>query len=302
MASMTAGLQLTNRELLDSTVLIYGAGSAGIGIADQIVNHMVIHGSTKEEARTKIFCMDRFGLILDGMDTNSDAQTLYAKDPKDWENIDTKSLIEVIKKVKPTALVGCSTQAGAFNEEVIKEMYKHNPRPMVFPLSNPTRLHECFPEDALKWTDFNALVATGSPFPPVDGHVISENNNCFTFPGIGLGAVLSRATTISDAMISAAVDELASLSPAKENPKAGLLPPIEQIDETSARVATALILQAIKEGHARIEDETAPSGGKVVVPRDFDECLNWVKEQMWRPVYRPMVKVEHSDAIHTHQF
>lgn len=302
MASMAAGLKLTGRDLLDSTVLIYGAGSAGIGIADQIVNHMVIHGASTELARSKIFCMDRFGLLLKGMDTNSEVQNLFAKDPAEWEGVDTKSLVEVIKKVQPTALVGCSTQAGAFNEDVIKQMYKHNPRPMIFPLSNPTRLHECFPDDALKWTEFNALVATGSPFPPVEGHVISENNNCFTFPGIGLGAVLSRATTISDAMISAAVDELASLSPAMENPKAGLLPPIEQIDETSARVATALILQALKEGHARIEEETAPSGGKVSVPREFEACLSWVKEQMWRPVYRPMVKVEHSATIHTHQY
>lgn len=302
MASMSAALALTNRNLLDSQVLIYGAGSAGIGIADQIVNHMVIHGASKEEARSKIFCMDRFGLILEGMETNSEAQNIYAKDPKEWKGINTRSLVDVITKVQPTTLVGCSTQAGAFNEEVIKTLYKYNPRPMIFPLSNPTRLHECFPEDALRWTDFNALVATGSPFPPVDGHVISENNNCFTFPGIGLGATLSRAKTISDEMISAAVDELASLSPAKKDPKLGLLPPIEVITETSARVATAVILQSIKEGSATVETEDAPSGGKVKVPRDFDECLAWVKEQMWKPVYRPMIKVKHQAHIHTHQY
>ena len=302
MASMAAALKLTDRKLLDSRVLIYGAGSAGLGIADQIVNHMIIHGATKEEARARIYCMDRFGLLLTGMKTNSPAQEGYAHDPKDWEDVDTKSLVEVIGKVKPTCLIGCSTQAGAFNEKVIKEMYKFNPRPMIFPLSNPTRLHECVPEDALKWTDYNALVATGSPFPPVEGHVISENNNCFSFPGIGLGAVLARATTISDAMISAAVDELASLSPAQNDPKAGLLPPIEEIDETSARVATAVILQCVKEGHSRVESEDSPVGGKVKVPRDFYACLSWVKEQMWRPEYRPMIKVEHSDEIHTHQY
>jgi malate dehydrogenase (oxaloacetate-decarboxylating) len=302
MASMAAALNLTNRNLLDSQVLIYGAGSAGLGIADQIVNHMVSHGASKEEARSKIYCVDRFGLILKGMSTNSSAQEIYAKDPEEWENINTKSLVDVIAKVQPTTLVGCSTQAGAFNEQVIKTMYKYNPRPMIFPLSNPTRLHECFPDDALRWTDFNALVATGSPFPPVEGHVISENNNCFSFPGIGLGAVLARTSTISDAMISAAVDELASLSPAKEDHKLGLLPPIEEIDETSARVAAAVILQAVKEGHATVENEDSPLGGKVKIPRDFDACLNWVKEQMWRPVYRPMIKVEHRDHIHTHQY
>lgn len=302
MASMSAALKLTNRELLESEVLIFGAGSAGLGIADQIVNHMIIHGATEEEARSKIHCMDRFGLILKGMETNSPAQEGYADDPSNWEGINTKSLVDVVDHVKPTTLIGCSTQAGAFNEQVIKTMYKHNPRPMIFPLSNPTRLHECFPDDALRWTDFNALVATGSPFPPVEGHVISENNNCLSFPGIGLGAVVSRATTISDGMISAAVDELASLSPAKNDPKLGLLPPIEEIDETSARVATAVILQAIKEGHSTVEEEDSPLGGKVKVPRDFDGCLNWVKEQMWRPIYRPLIKVEHSDDIHTHQY
>lgn len=302
MASMAAALKLTNRDLLDSQVLIYGSGSAGLGIADQIRNHMKIHGATDEEARSKIHCVDRFGLILKGMETNSEAQEYYADDPNDWDGIDTKNLVDIITKIKPTCLIGCSTQAGAFNEKVIKEMYKYNPRPMIFPLSNPTRLHECVPEDALKWTDYNALVATGSPFPPVDGHVISENNNCFSFPGIGLGAVLARAITISDAMISAAVDELASLSPAQMNPKDGLLPPIEQIDETSARVATAVILQCVKEGHARVENEDSPLGGKVKIPRDFYACLSWVKEQMWRPVYRPMIKVEHSDDIHTHQY
>lgn len=302
MASMAAALKLTHRNLLDSKVLIYGAGSAGLGIADQIVNHMVSHGATKEEARRKIYCMDRYGLILKGMTSNSPAQEDYAHDPKDWENISTTSLVDVIEKVKPTTLVGCSTQAGAFNEEVIKTMYKHNPRPMIFPLSNPTRLHECFPEDALKWTDFNALVATGSPFPPVKGHVISENNNCFAFPGIGLGAVLARTTRISDNMISAAVDELASLSPAQKDPKLGLLPPIEEIDETSARIATAVILKAVEEGFARVEEEDSPLGGKVKIPREFDPCLRWVKEQMWHPIYRPMIKVAHSDNIHTHQY
>lgn len=302
MASIVAALKLTNRELLDSEILVYGAGSAGLGIADQIVNHMVAHGISPEQARSKIHCMDRFGLIIKGMETNSPAQESYADEPEKWEGVDTKSLVEVVKNVKPTCLIGCSTQASAFNEEVIKEMYKHNPRPMIFPLSNPTRLHECVPEDALKWTDFNALVATGSPFKPVNGHVISENNNCLSFPGIGLGAVLARASTISDTMISAAVDELASLSPAQKDPKAGLLPPIEDIVATSARVATAVILQAVKENVCRVEEEESPSGGKVKIPRNFADCLKWVEDQMWIPEYRPLIKVEHDDKIHTHQY
>lgn len=305
MASLIAALKHTDRDLNDIKVIVYGAGSAGLGIADQIVNHMVTHGLSKEEARSKIYLMDRRGLILSSLQaTSTEAQHLYAKPDEDWANCNTKSLLDVVSQVHPTCLIGCSTQAGAFNKSVVQEMFKHNPRPIIFPLSNPTRLHEAVPEDLMAWTDYKALVATGSPFPPVNGYRISENNNCFSFPGIGLGAVLSRATVISDKMISAAVDQLASLSPLeKGNSKPGLLPPLEVIQDTSSKVATAVILQALEEGTARIENEEVPGipGKKVEVPRDFDKCLAWVRNQMWEPVYRPMIKVNHDPAIHTHQ-
>ncbi|CDO94906.1 unnamed protein product [Kluyveromyces dobzhanskii CBS 2104] len=305
MASFIAALKHTDRDLLDSKVLVYGAGSAGLGIADQIVNHMVTHGCTPEEARAKIYLMDRRGLIMDSMGAESSpAQVLYAKPSEDWTDVNTLSLLDVVSEVKPTCLIGCSTQAGAFNKAVVEEMHKHNPRPIIFPLSNPTRLHEAVPEDLLRWTNFDALVATGSPFPPVEGYRISENNNCFSFPGIGLGAVLSRSKVISDKMISAAVDQLAALSPLKPgNSKPGLLPPLEEITHTSARVATAVILQALEEGSARVEEENIPgTDEKVKVPREFDQCLDWVVKQMWKPEYRPVVKVEHDPAVHTHQY
>ncbi|SCW04475.1 LAFE_0H14356g1_1 [Lachancea fermentati] len=305
MASFLAALKHTKRDLNSCRVLVYGAGSAGLGIADQIVNHMVTHGLSKEEARSKIFLMDRRGLIMDSMESvSSPAQYLYAKPDEEWDGVNTTSLLDVVSRVKPTCLIGCSTQAGAFNKAVVQEMHKHNPRPIIFPLSNPTRLHEAVPEDLMRWTNFDALVATGSPFPPVEGYRISENNNCFSFPGIGLGAVLSRARVISDTMISAAVDQLASLSPMTEgDSKPGLLPPLEVITDTSAKVATAVILQALKEGSARIEEENIPGQKeKVQVPRDFNECLKWVSSQMWKPEYRPMVKVQHDPEVHTHQF
>lgn len=305
MASLIAALKHTKRDLKDTTVIVYGAGSAGLGIADQIVNHMVTHGLSKEEARSKIYLLDRRGLITRSLEAGSTkAQHVYAKPDEDWTDVNTKSLLEVVSRVKPTCLIGCSTQAGAFNKSIVQEMYKHNPRPIIFPLSNPTRLHEAVPEDLLNWTDNNALVATGSPFPPVNGYRISENNNCFSFPGIGLGAVLSRSKIISDTMISAAVDQLAALSPLEEgNSKPGLLPPLEVIQDTSSKVATAVILQALKEGSARIEEEDVPGqpGQKVQVPRDFNECLAWVKNQMWEPIYRPMIKVDHDPSVHTHQ-
>ena len=301
MASITAALKYSNRQLLDSSILIYGAGSAGLGIADQIVNHMVSHGLTIEEACKRITIMDRRGVVLQSFKDSPEAQIRYADPDSKWEGIDTRKLKCVVSHVKPTVLVGCSTQAGAFTEEVIKEMYKHNSQPIVFPLSNPTRLHEAFPADIMKWTDNKALIATGSPFQPVEGYYISENNNCFTFPGIGLGAVLSRCTSITDTMISAAVDQLAWMSPKMNNPKNGLLPPLEKIDEVSARVATAIILQSLKEGTLRVESEEKPDGGFVEVPRDFEKCLKWVQSQMWKSDYRPLVKVVHVPEIHTWQ-
>lgn len=300
MASITAALKFSNRDLLDTKVLIYGAGSAGLGIADQIVNHMVSHGATPEDACKQIVIMDRRGVVLQSYESPA-GQVRYADPDAKWEGIDTTNLKQVVAKVQPTVLVGCLTQAGAFTEQVIREMYKYNPQPIVFPLSNPTRLHEAFPVDIMKWTDNNALIATGSPFQPVDGYYISENNNCFTFPGIGLGAVLSRCTTITDTMISAAVDQLASMSPKMENPKNGLLPRLEEIDEVSAHVATAVILQSLKEGTARVESEEKPDGGFVEVPRDYKLCLKWVQLQMWKPIYRPLVKVQHVPEIHTYQ-
>lgn len=302
MALIAAGLKYTKRDLLDTEVVVYGAGSAGLGIADQIVSHMVSHGATPEEARAKIHCLDRRGLITtDHKELVRPEQFAYADNAADWQGVDTLLLLEVVRKVKPTVLVGCLTQPGAFTEEIIREMYKHNKAPFVFPLSNPTRLHEAVPSDIMKWTDNKALIATGLPFPPVDGYYISENNNCFTFPGIGLGAVLSRCTTISDTMISAGVDQLAAMLPKFDNEKAGLLPPLEEIDEVLAKVATAIILQALKEGTARVELEHRPDGEMVLVPRDFDKCVEWVKLQMWKPEYRPMVKVEHVPEIHTYQ-
>lgn len=305
MLSIIAALNFTNRKLLELKIVIFGSGSAGLGIADQIVSHMRTHGATSEEARAKIHCVDRYGLILDLMDSTlaSEDQLLYADKAEDWEGIDTKSLEEIVKHVKPTILIGCSTRPGAFTEAVVKAMYAHNKQPIIFPLSNPTRLHEATPKDLMAWTDNNALVATGLPFKPVNGFVSSENNNCFSFPGIGLGAVLSRSREISDKMISAAVDELAKLLPKAHNPKAGLLPPVEQIIECLSRIATAVLLQAVDEGLARVEDEFIPgTKEKVKVPRNYDEAHEWVKSQMWRPKYRPLIKVEHRPEIHTHQY
>ena len=304
-ASLLAALKHTNRDLKDIKVVIYGAGTAGIGVADQIVNHMVNRGMTYEDACSRIFAMDSRGVIMESMrEASRPEQRPYCQPDGDWEGINSKSLLEVVRHVKPTCLVGCSTRPGSFTKEIVQEMWKHNPRPIIFPLSNPTRLHEAVPEDLMNWTDNQALVTTGSPFPPVNGYTISQNNNCYCFPGIGLGAVLSRARLISTKMISAAVDQLASLSELRDGDSTpGLLPGLERIHTTSARIAAAVILQAIDEGLARVESMPDPKNPEenMKVPRDFDECVKWVEEQMWDPVYRPMVRVKYDPKIHTNQ-
>lgn len=212
--------------------------------------------------------------------------------------------MDVVANTKPTCLIDCSTQAGVFTKEVIQEMHKHNSRPIVFPLSNPTRLHEVFPEDLMKWTNNNALVATGSLFEPVDGYRISQNNNYYSFPSIGLSAVLSCASHIGNRMISAAVDQLAATSMLTEGDSTpGLLPGLEVIADTSTRIAAAVILAALDEGIAIIKETlcTDNANENIKVLRDFEKCVKWVKKQMWTPVYRPLIKVKYNSELHTNQ-
>ncbi|KAI3404230.1 MAE1 [Candida oxycetoniae] len=300
-ASIKAAMKVTNRKFTESSILIYGAGAAGMGIATQIVSNLVSSGLTPEQARSKVFLMDRFGLVTESTQA-SPSQHEFAKPDKDWEGIDKHSLVDVVNKVKPTILIGSSTRPKAFNEEVVKTMYKYNKDPVIFPLSNPTKLHEAYPVDIMKWTDNRALIATGSPFDPVDGYVISENNNCFAFPGIVLGSVLARTTKITDEMISAAVEALSDMSPKLNDPKAGLLPDITEIHDVSAHVATAVVLQSLKEGTAQVEGEKIPDDGYVRVPTEYNACLKWVKSQMWKPEYMPLIKVEYVPEVHTNQY
>lgn len=296
-SALTAAMKSLDSDLLDSKIVLFGAGSAGTGIASQIVDYFLVKGRTEREACDQMWLIDRQGLLLDSMKDNlNEGQKRFTVKDKDWEGVDTTKLLEVIKNVKPNILIGCSTRPGSFTEEIVKEMAKHHEHPIIFPLSNPTKLHEAVPSDLLHWTNGKAIVATGSPFDPVDGHVISENNNCFIFPGIGLGGVLSRANRITKGMIAAAIDALVAQSPILTDHKAGLLPDIADIYEISANIAAAVVLQALKEGVAEVESEKQMySQESVVVPRDYSGCLQWVKNQMWIPEYRPLRKVSATD-------
>lgn len=223
------------------------------------------------------------------------AQTFFAKDKGDWGDKST-DLLGVIKEVKPNVLIGTSTKPGAFTEEIVREMAKHTERPVIMPLSNPTRLHEAVPKDLLKWTDGKALVATGSPFDPVKGSwgdngkeievKVAECNNSVVFPGIGLGCVLSRAKLVTDKMLVAAVEAVAAMSPALKDDTAPLLPGVDFVREVSVNIAAKVIRAAQKEDLAQEEG----------IPEEDTELQEWVREQMWDPVYRPLKLVNKEDA------
>lgn len=294
MATIKAALHVTKMSPTESRILMYGAGSAGVGIANQIIDNLVTYeGLTKEEARSHIFLMDRFGLITSDLpaDQITEHQRPFTLNGADFKGVDTKDLKSVVAAIKPHVLIGASTQAGAFTEQVVKEMASHVERPIILPLSNPTKLHEAKPDDLIDWTDGKVLVATGSPFGVVRGRKIAENNNMFIFPGIGLGAVLSRARKITKEQVAVAIEELTSLSPALINPESPLLPSIKDIHYISARIATAVVLQAKKEGVAHIEEhESFASDELIKIPSTYEECFEWVQLQMWKPEYRRFVR------------
>lgn len=212
------------------------------------------------------------------------AQTPFAREDEEWPEGQKNDLQSVIHHVKPHVLIGTSTKPKAFTEEIIREMAKHVDRPIVFPLSNPTRLHEAEPKDIYNWTDGRALVATGSPFPPVefDGvtYEIAECNNSTCFPGIGLGVVLSRSRLLSKKMLVSAVEALKERSPALKDPRKPLLPDVEDVREISVDIAAAVVKSSVAEGLAQEEN----------IPSEDVDLREWIHAQMWEPIYRPLVK------------
>ncbi|CAM1504432.1 Fc.00g020230.m01.CDS01 [Cosmosporella sp. VM-42] len=295
LAAIMAGLHVSNKRLSDIRMVVFGAGSAGVGIADQVRDAIATQGNISPEAASKqIWLIDKPGLLTTNTEA-SGAQKGFIKDGGEWKDKDT-SLLSVIQAVRPNVLVGTSTVPGSFTEEIVKAMASQQDRPIILPLSNPTRLHEAKPADILHWTNGKALVATGSPFPPVKGPWgddgseitidVAECNNSVVFPGIGLGCVLSRATHLTDHMLVSAVEAVAEMSPALKDPTAPLLPDVTIVRAVSARIAKNVIKTAVEEGVAQEEE----------IPTDDGELEEWVKEQMWDPVYRPLQFVEMEKA------
>ncbi|KAL2022085.1 hypothetical protein VTK56DRAFT_6129 [Thermocarpiscus australiensis] len=287
LAAILAALHVSKQKLGDLRMVVFGAGTAGVGIADQVRDAIATErGISKEEAAKQIWLIDKPGLLTEKVESLSAAQKTYARS-EDWSGKKT-DLLGVVKEVRPNVLVGTSTVPKAFTEEIVRAMASHVDRPIVLPLSNPTRLHEAVPADLLAWTNGKALVATGSPFKPVKAPwgaegkeveiEVAECNNSVVFPGIGLGAVLSRAKLVTDKMLIAAVTGVVELSPALRDDTAPLLPGVDVVRDVSVRVARKVIQAAVEEGVAT----------KQGIPKGEGELDEWIREQMWDPVYRPL--------------
>jgi malate dehydrogenase (oxaloacetate-decarboxylating) len=259
--------------------VILGAGSSAIGICDQIVAAMVQAGHAEHDAKRKLWLVDSKGLVHDGRSNLEISKQKYAQPAA---SIDVRGLnfLDVVKKVQPTILIGTSGQHGAFSEDVIREMARHVERPVIFPLSNPTSKSEATPSDLLNWTAGRALIATGSPFPPVsqNGRLITTGqcNNAFIFPGVGLGVIAAGARRVTDAMFSAAARVLSEFSPALSDPDGPLFPPLESVREISYRVALAVGAEAVRAGLTAIR---------------LDSLERAVTNKMWTAQYVPLRRV-----------
>ena len=284
LAAVLAAVRATGTILADHRIVIYGAGTAGTGIADQLRAQMLADGLTEKEACARIWAIDRHGLVTSDMPGLSDSQRRCARDPDEvlsWRKdaeVGGVGLAEVVARVHPTVLIGTSTRTGAFGEEIVREMAAHVERPVILPMSNPTELSEAAPADLIRWTDGRALVATGSPFEPVayrgTTYAIGQANNALVFPGIGLGVIACRAATVTDGMLVAAAHAVAGLTDSAR-PGAALLPPVQMLRDTSVAVGTAVARAAAADGVAR----TAIEG----------DLTERVRELMWQPAYRPIV-------------
>ncbi len=255
-------LSAANASKVDFTkqqILMFGSGSAGLGIADLIAEAMVERGLSEEEAAERIWLFDKPGLLHDGFTDLQPAQQRFAKS---WETLKAQfelsdqhiDLPEAVRLAKATVIIGTSARSGAFTEPVVRAMAANCDRPIIFPLSNPTSNSEAIPSDVLAWTEGKALIGTGSPFDPVQfggkAIPIGQCNNSYIFPGLGLGVVASGATRVTPAMFMAAADTLAKRSPAIADAHASLFPPLTSIREVSLQIAIAVARAAMKEGHA----------------------------------------------------
>ena len=251
-------LDISGEKLTDQVYLCYGGGTAGAGIASRVLREMVSEGLSEEEAYKCFFMVDKQGLLFDDMDDLTPEQKPFAKKRADFSNADKLTdLLEVVKTVKPTILVGTSTQPNTFTKEIVEAMCENTERPMIFPLSNPTKLAEASAKDLIEWSDGKAFVATGIPADTVSykgvDYVIGQANNALIYPGLGLGMLASEASLLTDEMIGAAAHSLSGIvNPGQ--PGAPVLPPFKYVADVSIKVAEAVAKKAQEQGLARAKE------------------------------------------------
>ncbi len=258
-STMRAAEKVTKVDLKDHKYVIFGGGTAGIGIAEQLVSELVIEGLTLEEARSKFYIVDRFGLVTKTTEETTAGQRRFARCEKEFLN-KKMTLTDVVRKIKPTVLIGTSGQAGAFTKEIIEEMAKHAERPVIMPISNPTHMCEAKASDIIEWTNGKALVVTGSPSKPVNyngiTYYIGQANNALLYPGLGLGLVASKARKVTDEILSAAANAMLKLQDLEKEGSA-ILPPVTKLREASIEVAKAVYAKVKELGLANEVSEDA---------------------------------------------
>ncbi|ASQ46555.1 NAD-dependent malic enzyme [Legionella clemsonensis] len=280
--TLFSAVQVTGIQLRDQSIVIVGAGSAGCGIAELIVHAMIEDGLSEQEARNRIYMVDRNGLLIEGMKNLLPFQQKLLKSRQlvaNWqsEHEGIISLKDVIKNLHPNALLGVSGQAGLFTEDLIREMASHVEKPIIMPLSNPITHSEAIPSDLMLWTNNRAVIGTGSPFGTIvkDGKMfrVDQTNNVYIFPGMGLGLISVKAKQVTDKMFMAAARALAACSPAKHDPNGNLLPPLTEVREVSYQVAFAVAKEAI---NANLAD--------YLTDEDIEKCI---RNHIWTPSYIP---------------
>ena len=287
-ATLLAAVKVTGIPFTEQRFVVYGFGSAGLGITKLLCQALIADGLSEQEARARFYAVDKDGLLIEGMQNMSRDQAAFARTSGEVESWPRGAqgigLRDVVERARPTVLIGVSGQAGAFTEDIVRAMQRgldrdfngRGVRPIILPLSNPTSRCEAAPADIIRWTEGRAIVGTGSPFAPVDfgGRTlkIAQTNNSYIFPGLALGVMSARAKRVSDGMIMAAAKALAALSPTRQDANGALLPPLESLRHVSMSVAVAAGRQAHDEGLAEVKGEA------------FIEAL---RANVWEPVYLP---------------
>ena len=289
-ANVLSAIEGQGLSMADQRVVMLGAGTASCGIADQICETMVQAGLRYEQARKRFWLLNSKGLISEHQQNVYDYQQPYmrtAEDLADWEVADPEriTLDEVVAHARPTILIGCSTAYKAFHEGIVKQMMHNMERPIIMPLSNPTSRSEAHPQDLIEWTDGKAIIATGSPFKPVQyqgqTYTIPQGNNAYIFPGLGLGVIAAKASRLTTNMIQAACQALSQLSPFRHDNSQPLLPALTEARHLSHKVAVAVIEQAIADGVCTIH---------------MDDYEKRIREVQWQPQYYPYVYRENLDG------